>query len=97
MKKRIYGGIPFLCSAAAYAESSENGGSLTFPIILVIIVALVVAFIVLSVLKGQMKTARHERMAMNYVRDGSFNLDVRQDIFLYQTETRQKVVTNKNQ
>ena len=97
MKKALYAAIPFLCCAAARAESADEGGGLAFPIIIVIVIALIVAFVVLSNLKAQMKTAKHESMAMNYVRNGSFKLDVSQDIFLYQTEHRQKVVTNKNQ
>lgn len=95
MKKRIFSIIPLLMCAAARAETvveaeAESGG-IGFPIFIVIIIALIVAFIVLSCLKAQMKTAKHENLAMNYVRDGSFKLDVQQDLFLYQTETRQKV------
>jgi len=91
MKKSIFAIIPLLVGAVARAEEAAEGGGLGFPIIVVLIIALVVALIVLSSLKAQMKTAKHENMAMNYVRDGSFKLDVSQDIFLYQTETRQKV------
>ena len=96
MKKSIYAIIPFLLSAAARAESTEGGSGLGIAIVVVVIIALIIAFIVLSCLKAQMKTAKHEKMAMNYVRNGSFKLDVRQDIFLYQTEHRQRVQTNKN-
>ena len=96
MKKRICAIIPFLLSTAARAESSDRGSGLGIAIVVVVIVALIVSCIVLSCLKAQMKTAKHENMAMNYVRDGSFKLDVRQDIFLYQTEQRQRVQSNKN-
>ena len=96
MKKRTFAIVPFLASAAAKAEASSEGGGIGFPIIVVLIIALIVAFIVLSCLKAQMKTAKHENLAMNYVRAGSFTLDVRQDIFLYQTEQRTKVESNTN-
>ena len=95
MKKRIFAIVPFLMSAAARAEATSEGGGLGFPIIIVLVIALIAAIIVLSSLKAQMKTAKHENLAMNYIREGSFKLDIRQDIFLYQTEQRQKVETKK--
>lgn len=96
MKKAMFTLIPLLIHATALAEGGEQEGGLGFPIVLVLIVALIVALIVLSRLKAQMKTAKREKMAMNYVKEGSFRLDVQQDIFLYQTEQRQKVENNKS-
>ncbi|MBQ3575698.1 MAG: hypothetical protein IJA26_08495 [Clostridia bacterium] len=96
MKKSAFAIIPCLLGAAALAESTSSDGGLGFPIIVVIVIALIVAFIVLSKLKAQMKTAKHEQLAMNYVREGSFKLDVSQDIFLYQTEQRQHVPKQNN-
>ena len=96
MRKCVFALLPLMIGAAARAESASGGSGLGFPIIVVLILALIIAFIVLSSLKAQMKTAKKEHLAMNYVRDGSFKLDVRQDIFLYQTEQRQRAETKKN-
>jgi len=64
------------------------------PVITALILALIIAMIVVGTLKAQLKQAVHERAAANYVVDGSFALQVRDDRFLYQTTQRRKIEQN---
>ena len=51
---------------------------------------LVIALIVVGVMKGKLKTVRSQAGADSYVRKGSMNLTVRQDLFLYRTVDRRE-------
>lgn len=57
---------------------------------------LVIGLIVALILKGQMKTVRRKINAKSYVKDGSFNLNRVQDIYLYTTTTRRKIETSSS-
>jgi len=79
--------------AANVNEVAATDDNLMFNIAIVILVPLLIAFIVCSVFKGQMKTARIAKTASNYIPPGGFNLTKQEDTFLYQTRTRVKVNT----
>lgn len=51
-------------------------------------IGVIIAFISVLVMKGQLKTVRYQSAAQNYQRNGSFNLTERRDIFLYSTVSR---------
>lgn len=53
--------------------------------------ALIVALAVVGVPRGQLKQARSQSAAADYVRPGSFKLDVRYERFLYQSVQRRKI------
>ena len=53
-------------------------------------IGLVVALVVVLILKGQLKSVRHKTRANEYVKEGSFNVTNKRDIFLYNTVTRVK-------
>ncbi len=53
-----------------------------------LVIGIIIAVIVVLVLRGQLKSVKFEAAANNYVKDGSFNLTVQRDIFLYRTVTR---------
>ena len=55
------------------------------------IIALVAAFGVYGALVGQLKQATKQTSAGNYVKDGSFDLSIRYDKYLYQTTNRRKI------
>lgn len=57
--------------------------------------ALIVALIVLGVLRGQLKQAKPQSAAADYVRKGSFELDIQYDHFLYQNTQRRRIETQK--
>ena len=59
-------------------------------------VGLAVGVIVALILKGQMKTVRRKIGAQSYIKDGSFQLNRVQDIYLYTTTTRRKIETQSS-
>ena len=50
-----------------------------------------ITLIVMHVLKRQLHSARPQATANRYVRDGSLRMRAPLDLFLYQTQTRQKI------
>ena len=58
------------------------------PIWLSIIIGVVIGFIVVSILKGQLKSVSHKSAAADYQVPGSLQLTVRSDIYLYQNTVR---------
>lgn len=78
----------------AFAERIEGEvvTSSEFPLLrniaIAVIVGLVIAFVVVSVMKGKLKTVRSRDHAREYVRAGSFDLQHSRDLYLYSTVTR---------
>lgn len=60
------------------------------------VAALIAAFAVVGSMKAQLKQAVFQSGAANYVQDGSFNLDLRQDHFLYATTQKRRIETQQN-
>ncbi len=52
------------------------------------IIGVVIAFIVVLIMKGQLKSVRYQSAAQNYMRNGSLNITERRDIFLYSTVSK---------
>ena len=91
-KSLLWGGGVFvgvLALAALILALADAIGSGT--ILIAVIAALIVALVVVGVLKGQLKQAAYESAASNYVRPGSFKLDVKTDHFLYERTERRKI------
>lgn len=57
-------------------------------------VGMAIGTIVAMIFKGQMKTVRRKLGAQSYIRDGSFQLNRVQDIYLYTTTTRRRIETS---
>lgn len=82
----------FADECAYYLDGYLNGfdfdvtGTLGYCLLIGIAAGLIVAF----VLKGQLKSVRKEERANVYVRDGSMNVNIMDDIFLYRTVTRKE-------
>lgn len=55
-----------------------------------LVIGLVVGLIVALILKGQLKSVRKQYTAHVYVKQGSMQVDLKQDIFLYRNVTRTK-------
>ena len=96
-KKKMFawGGGVFagLCGIAALILAlmqAMSGGAM----LLSALFALVIALVVLSVLKGQLKQAAQQTAADNYLRRDSFKLEVDFDHFLYETTSRRKIENN---
>ena len=95
-KSLLWGGGVFagvLALAALILALANAIGSGT--ILIAVIAALIVALVVVGVLKGQLKQAAYESAASNYVRPGSFKLDVKTDHFLYERTERRKIEQQK--
>lgn len=58
------------------------------------VIGLVIGLVTTLLMKRSMKTARPQKLAMNYIRHGSFHLTRQQDIYLYCTRTRVRVQSN---
>lgn len=83
-----YGAFTAFAAGIEEEKVSETAFPLLRNIIIALAVGLVVAFIVVTVMKGKLKTVRACDNAKNYVRDGSFNLQHSRDLYLYSTVTR---------
>ena len=91
-KSLLWGGGVFvgvLAIIALILALADAIGSGT--ILIAVIAALIVALVVVGVLKGQLKQAVHQSTAADYVRAGSFQLDVKTDHFLYERTERRKI------
>lgn len=58
------------------------------------VIGIVAGFLTTFIMKRGMKTARAQKLAMDYIRPGSFRLTRQQDIYLYRTRTRVRVQSN---
>ena len=88
-----YSGEPFdIQIYSDYSDYDEPVGLGTpIKLAITIIVPILIAFIVCSIWKHQMKTAVIARDAGNYIPKNGFALTRQQDDFLYRTETRRKI------
>ncbi len=93
--------VPYLSSGDYYEafntfadlceEEISTYGKFQFSILYLfagLFVGVIIAFIAVLVMKGQLKTVRYQSEAQNYLRNGSFNVTERRDIFLYSTVSR---------
>ena len=97
-KSLLWGGGVFvgvLAIIALILALADAIGSGT--ILIAVIAALIVALVVVGVLKGQLKQAVHQSAAADYVRAGSFQLDVKTDHFLYERTERRKIEQPKKE
>ena len=61
-----------------------------------ILVPLVIAFLVCTLWRSKMKTAKIARTATNYIPEGGFRLTGHGDVFLYRTTTRTKIQSSSS-
>ncbi len=54
-------------------------------------IGVAVGFLVVGVMKGQLKTVRRQNGAGSYLAPGSLQLRVKQDIYLYENTTRIRI------
>ncbi len=82
----------FADECAYYLDGYINGFPFNFGknAIISLIIGVVISLIVSSALKGQLKSVQKQHAAGNYVRDGSMNVSVQNDFFLYSTVSRTK-------
>ena len=94
-----YGGLnAYLESAESLLKCASDGNPVDVPelelsfseaLIYAFIIAAIIALIVCLVFKAQMKTAKVQAFASEYINKSSFNLYAQQDVFLHRSVTRQ--------
>ena len=88
----------FADECAYYLDGYLNGfpfdasGTLTISLVIGVVVGLVAVLI----MKGQLNSVQKQNRASEYIRDGSMNLTVQNDIFLYRHVTRTKRQTSSS-
>ena len=72
-------------SANAFAEGngSDKGGIDPLTIAVGVIIGIIVAIIVMMYHKGKLKSVRRESAAANYIKNGSMNVTLSREIYLY--------------
>ncbi len=83
--KRILFLLLLLLSASFPVMAADGTKTTLYTIAAVLLVPLAAAFWITAAKVRQMKTARPDHYASNYIKDGSFHLDVSQDIYLFST------------
>ncbi len=59
-----------------------------------LIIGIIIAFLITGSMKEKMNTAVVQRAAANYVREGSFDLRTKRDVFLHEHTTRTLIETH---
>jgi len=77
-------------------DPNYSDDSILLKLVAVIIIPLLIAFIICSIWKSQMKTARLAKTACNYIPAGGFQLTGSADTFLYQTRTQVKIQSSSS-
>ena len=75
---------------AAIFRNKEKDFNLLIDIIIGLAVGVIIALIIVLVQKSGLKTVRRQAVAKNYIRQGSFNLTVQNEQFLYSNVERIK-------
>ena len=69
-------------------KSLDKGNAVGIVLAIVLLIPTAIALIACAVFKAQMKTARIQNQATEYVDSGSFDLRVKQDMFLHKSVVR---------
>jgi len=86
----VFAGVFGLSALVLYFARQFGSGTM----LIAAIIAAIAALVTVGSLKAQLKQAAFKREAAEYVRRGSFNLDVSYDKFLYEKTTRRKIETD---
>ncbi len=66
----------------------DSGSFSLSRLLIALVIGLAAGLIVLLIMRGQMNTGRAQRSAAAYLREGSYHLQVHQDLFLYSNVTK---------
>ena len=83
-----YGGLDAFVTDAEISIDTHFNFQFGTNLVISLVVGFVIALIVVSVMKGKLKSVRFQTNAREYVREGSFVLNHSRDLFLYSTVTR---------
>lgn len=76
--------------------NNEESGKSSFPFIAVVAISCGIGIVTASILRGQMNTAKHQKLANEYVNKDSFKITSRQDVYLYSNVTKTKKPTEND-
>jgi len=80
------------------ASDGSSSEEVTFEPVWILIalgIGIVIAFIVVLIMKSQLKSVHFQAAANNYIKENSLNVTLSRDIFLYSTVTRVAKPTDK--
>ena len=82
----------FADQCAHYLNIAQNGAPFRVgkTLLIALIVGLAVGLIVALILKAQLKSVRKQNLAHAYIKDGSMDITLHNDLFLYRNITRTK-------
>ena len=88
----------FIAQCDTYLDGHLNGYPFNFgkSLLISLVIGAVIGLIVALVLKGQLKSVRKQDQANTYVKPGSMQITLQNDIFLYRNVTRTKKESNSN-
>lgn len=91
--------MTLIMAVPVFAETEENVSWGTTDILKLVAIAVVIGFvialIVVSIMKSKLKSIRHKYEAGSYIKPGSFKLNDRNDLYLYnRLEKRAKPKNN---
>ena len=80
--------------------AADSGGASRFVnplwIVICLVIGFVLALIPMSILKGQIRNVHSKTEASDYTRAGSFDLQLKQDTFLYKNVSRTPIPKSKD-
>jgi hypothetical protein len=97
MRRLLLGIALSMCGVPALAEempAAAGRSAFAVPggyLIVLAVLALFAALVVVGCMRAQLRTAERQQSAARYIREGSFELDVRQDCYLYKRVERRKI------
>lgn len=97
---RVFLLVAVICLTLTLCTSATDGGesSLISPLWLIVclVVGFLLALIPMGILKGQIRNVHNKYEATDYTREGSFNLQIKEDIFRNRTVTKVAIPKNNN-
>lgn len=88
----------FAWQCETYLDGYLNGYpfNVSRNVIISLVIGLLAGLIVTLILKGQLKSVRHQYQANSYIKQGSMQLRIKRDIFLYRNVTRRRKENNSS-
>ena len=91
-----HGYYDFLNAAAAGLAKAIPPHLKWYMLPLALIIGFIIALIIMSIFKKQLKSVEMQRGAVNYVRPGSMNVTASRDTYLYSTTSRTAIPKNSS-
>ena len=77
-------------------DDDSGDVNILVPLLIVLVLSLLIAWGITAAMRRRMKTARAKEAAHDYVKQDSFNLREKTDLYLYRTRTRVRINNNSS-